>query len=79
MLSNADTVFENNTIYVEGDTQIKLKKVKDVFFINNKISKPIKSLNTEDNILMNNKTFNLEEVTRQALDKLKEIKNNAQK
>jgi len=74
-----NTIFENNTIYVEGDTQIKLKKVKDVVFINNKISKPIKSLNTEDNILMNNKTFNLEEVTRQALDKLKEIKNNVQK
>ena len=74
-----NTLFENNTIYVEGETQIKLKKVKGIVLKNNKMSKPIKNLNIEDNILMNKNTFNLNEVTRQALEQLKEIKNNAQK
>ncbi len=49
------------------------------FVRNNKISKPIKNLNTQENTLMNNETFNIEQVTRQALDKLKEQINNEQK
>jgi len=73
------TLFENNTIYVEDETQIKLKTVKDIIVKNNHISKPIKHLNTQENTLMNNEAFNLEQVTRQALAQLKEIQNNAQK
>lgn len=69
-----NTLFENNEIHFEDETQIKLKDIKDVLFKKNLFSKAITNFDATGNTVAENKTFDLPQLMRLAQQKLDENK-----
>jgi len=71
-----NTLFENNHFYFEDETSIRHEDVKSFIFKQNHLSKPINGISTNENHISKDNQFNLKELKRLALNKLKEYKDN---